>query len=587
MKQRSTYWQLIPYLHPYWRSIGIGLVCVILFSLLSPVLAYLARDLSEYISNGNVPGLIQLSLIGAGVFIVRGIAQYGQDTLMAQVSFAVTLDLRKRIYAHLLQVGEAYTDKLRAGDLSYRLTEEIDRVAEIIYKIFHQFIPNAIQLVLLLGYMVWLNWQLTITVFIIAPIIAIIVGWFGEQLHKFSLRSQSRISDLSSLIAEFGGGMRLIQAFAAEEYANVRFGQEAELNRAAKFSTEKLKAIQFPVIGFLQAVSILFLFTIAGWQISLGNLTGSAFVSYATAIALLIDPISQTTNNFNEIKQSEASVDRVFELLTIPVAIVERPNAIVLPLITGLVEYDRVSFSYTNDRPILQDFDLKVLPGETVALVGTSGAGKSTILSLLNRFHDVTGGRIAIDGIDIRDVTLKSLRRQIGIVPQDNTLFSGHIAQNIAFGQTEIDIDAIERAAKIANAHQFISQLSQGYYTYVGEGGTTLSGGQKQRIAIARAVLFDPQILILDEATSALDSESEALVQEALERVMVDRTVFIIAHRLATVRKADRILVIEEGRIIEAGTHDRLLVNNGRYSKFYAQQFNQRSVEGSISVSDS
>lgn len=575
MKQRSTYWQLLPYLKPYWRLISVGLFCVLLFSLLSPVLAYLARDLSEYISKGNVPALIQLSLIGAGVFIVRGIAQYGQDALMAQVSFAVTLDLRKKIYAHLLQVGEAYTDKLRAGDLSYRLTEEIDRVAEVIYKIFHQFIPCVIQLVLLLGYMVWINWQLTITVFIIAPIIAVIVGWFGEQLHKFSLRSQNRISDLSSLIAEFGGGMRLIQAFAAEDYANFRFGQEAELNRAAKFSTEKLKAIQFPVVGFLQATSILFLFTIAGWQISLGNLTGSEFVSYATAIALLIDPISLTTSNFNEIKQSEASVDRVFELLTIPISIIERPDAIALPPISGRVEYCHVNFGYTADRPILKDFDLKVEPGETIALVGASGAGKSTILSLLNRFYDVTGGRIAIDGIDIRDVTLKSLRRQIGIVPQDNLLFSGHIAQNIAFGQTEIDIRAVEHAAKIANAHQFISQLSQGYYTYVGEQGTTLSGGQKQRIAIARAVLFDPQILILDEATSALDSESEALVQEALERVMADRTVFIIAHRLATVRKADRILVVENGRIIEAGTHSELLAKSGRYAKFYAQQFSE------------
>jgi ATP-binding cassette, subfamily B, bacterial len=536
-------------------------------------MAYLARDISEYIGKGNVQSLIQLSLIGSGVFIARGIAQYGQDVLMAQVAFGVTLDLRKKIYAHLLQVGEAFTDKLRSGDLSYRLTEEIDRVAEVIYKIFHQFIPCAIQLVLLLGYMVWLSWQLTITVFILAPVIVAIVGWFGNRLHKLSLRSQNRISDLSSLISEFGGGMRLIQAFAAEDYANHRFSQEAELNRQAKFNTEKLKATQFPIVSFIQAVSILFLFVVAGWQISLGHLKGSDFVSYATAIALLIDPIAMTTSNFNEIKQSEASVDRVFELLTIPISIIERPDAIVLPPISGLVEYDRVSFGYTTERPILKNFTLTVQPGETIALVGSSGAGKSTILSLLNRFYDVSGGRIAIDGIDIRDVTLKSLRRQIGVVFQDTVLFSGHVAQNIAFGQTEFDIKAVEAAAKIANAHQFISQLSQGYYTYVGEQGTTLSGGQKQRIAIARAVLFNPQILILDEATSALDSESEALVQEALERAMENRTVFIIAHRLATVRKADRILVVENGQIIEAGTHSELLAHTGRYAKFYAQQF--------------
>ena len=575
MKQRSTYWQLLPYLNPYWSLISAGLFCVIAFSLFSPVMAYLVRDISEYVGKGNVESLIRLSLIGGGVFIVRGIVQYGQDSLMAKVAFAVTLDLRKKIYAHILQVGDGSNDKLRSGDLSYRLTEEIDRVAEVIYKIFHQFIPCVIQLVLLLAYMVWINWQLTIAVFLIAPIIAILVGWFGEKLRQLSLRSQNRISDLSSLIAEFSGGMRLIQAFAAEDYASFRFGQESELNRQAKYNTEKLKAIQFPIIGFLQAASVLFLFVIAGWQISLKNLTGSEFISYATAIALLIDPIAITTSNFNEIKQGEASVDRVFELLAIPISIVERPDAIVLPPIAGLVEYDRVSFGYTPERPILKDFNLTVQPGETIALVGASGAGKSTILSLLNRFHDVSAGGIAIDGIDIRDVTLKSLRRQIGVVFQDTVLFSGHIAQNIAFGQTEFDIKSVEAAAKIANAHQFISELSQGYYTYVGEQGTTLSGGQKQRIAIARAVLFNPQILILDEATSALDSESESLVQEALERVMADRTVFIIAHRLATVRKADRILVVEDGQVIEAGTHSELLAQTGRYAKFYAQQFSQ------------
>ncbi len=577
LKQRSNYWQIVPYLNSYWPTISVGLLCVIIFSLFSPVVAYLAGDISKYLGAGNVELLIKFALIGGLVYLVRGIAQYGQDSLMAKVAFSVTLDLRKRVYAHLLRVGSAYTQTVQTGDLAYRLTEDVDRVAEIIYKIFHQFIPCVLQLVLILGYLVWVNWQLTISVFILAPIIAIIVGWFGDKLQRFSLRSQNRTSDLASLITEFTGNMRSIQAFTAEDYANFRFGQEAELNYQAKYSTENLKAFQFPIISLIQAVSILFLFILAGWQISLGNLTGSNFVSYAVAIALLIDPIAMTTGNFNDIKQAESSVDRVFELFKIPVTIIERPDAIELPRITGKIDYHHVSFGYTADKPILKSFDLNVQPGETIALVGASGAGKSTILSLLNRFHDVTSGSISIDGFDIRDVTLKSLRRQIGIVPQDTVLLSGHIAQNIAFGQTEFDLKAVEAAAKIANAHQFISQLSQGYYTYVGEKGTTLSGGQKQRIAIARAVLLNPRILILDEATSALDSESEALVQEALERIMADRTVFIIAHRLATVSKADRILVIEDGEIIEAGTHRELLDRSGRYAQFYARQFSQQS----------
>ncbi|WP_396136619.1 ABC transporter ATP-binding protein [Chamaesiphon sp. VAR_48_metabat_403] len=575
MKQRSNYWQLLPYLNPHWQTISLGLFCVIAFSLFSPLMASLAGDISKYLGAGKVELLTQYALVGGGVFLIRGIVQYGQDSLMAKVAFAVTLDLRKRVYTHLLKVGSAYTQKLQTGDLAYRLTEDIDRVAEVIYKIFHQFIPCSLQLILILGYLVWVNWQLTIAVFVLAPIIAAIVAWFGEQLQKFSLRSQNRTSDLASLITEFTGNMRSIQAFAAEDYASFRFGQEAELNYQAKYSTENLKAFQIPIISLIEAASILFLVVLAGWQISQGYLTGSNFVSYLIAIVLLIDPISMTTGNFNDIKQAEASVDRIFELFNIPISITEKADAIELPRITGRIDYHHVSFGYTPDKPILKSFDLNVRSGETIALVGASGAGKSTILSLLNRFHDVSSGSISIDGIDIRDVTLKSLRRQIGIVPQDTVLLSGSIAQNIAFGQTEFDIKAVEEAAKIANAHQFISQLSQGYYTYVGEKGTTLSGGQKQRIAIARAVLFNPRILILDEATSALDSESEALVQEALERIMADRTVFIIAHRLATVRKADRILVIENGEIIEAGTHSELLDRTGRYAQFYARQFSQ------------
>jgi ATP-binding cassette, subfamily B, bacterial len=538
-------------------------------------MASLSGEISKHLGAGNVQLLIKFALIGGLVYVLRGIAQYGQDALMAKVAFTVTLDLRKRVYAHLLQVGSAYTQAVQTGDLAYRLTEDVDRVAEVIYKIFHQFIPCVLQLVLILGYLVWVNWPLTISVFILAPIIAIIVGWFGEKLQKFSLRSQNRTSDLASLITEFTGNMRSIQAFAAEDYANFRFGQEAELNYQSKYGTEHLKAFQFPIISFILVSSILFLFVLAGWQISLGNLTSSIFVSYIIGVALLMDPISMTTGNFNDIKQAESSVDRVFELFMIPVTIVEKSNAIELPRITGKIEYQNVSFGYTPDRPILTGFNLQIKPGETIALVGASGAGKSTILSLLNRLQDVSSGSILIDGIDIRDVTLKSLRRQIGIVPQDTVLLSGTIAQNIAFGQAEFDIKAVEAAAKIANAHQFISQLSQGYYTYVGEKGTSLSGGQKQRIAIARAVLFDPRILILDEATSALDSESEALVQEALERIMTDRTVFIIAHRLATVRKADRILVIENGEIVEAGTHPELLDQTGRYAQFYARQFSE------------
>jgi ATP-binding cassette subfamily B protein len=378
---------------------------------------------------------------------------------------------------------------------------------------------------------------------------------------------------LSALLTEVFSGIRLVQAFAAENYEIARFTQEAESSRQAKYSAEQLKAIQIPIVGFLEAVSIMLLLCIGGWQIAQGNLTVGKFFSYLAAVVSLLDPIAHVTNNYNEFKQGEASVDRVFELTAIRPTVVEKPQAIALPPVTGKVEYRNVSFAYKILQPVLQNLSLLALPGERIALVGASGAGKTTLVNLLPRFYDPQSGQVLIDGINIQDVTLGSLRRQIGIVPQETVLFSGTIAQNIAFGQTEFDLTAVQAAAEIANAHQFITKFTDGYYTWVGERGVNLSGGQRQRLAIARAVLLNPRILILDEATSALDSESEALVQEALERLMHNRTVFIIAHRLTTVRRSDRILVVEQGQIVESGTHDELLALSHRYARFYAQQF--------------
>ncbi|MEB3337106.1 MAG: ABC transporter ATP-binding protein [Leptolyngbyaceae bacterium] len=574
LKAQSSYWQLLPYLRPQWQTIVQALFCTLGFTVFWPVLAFLAGQMANFIGQGKVGAIAQLAGIAAIIFLIRGIAQYGQDALMAKAALEIALDLRKRVYAHLQRLNLSYFETAQTGDLSYRLTEDIDRIGEVVNKLCHQFVPCILQLIVVLSYMVYLNWQLTLTTFIIAPLMAGLIGWFGERLLVFSRRSQNRVSNLSALLTEVLSGIRLVQAFAAEEHEIRRFSQEAEKNRDAKYSAEWLKAIQIPIVGFLEALAVLFLFFLGGWQISQGNLTGSAFVSYITAVVMLIDPIALTTSNYNEFKQGEASVDRVFELLAIQPTVLEKPHASVLPTVSGKVEYRNVSFAYQPNQPVFQDLNLLVFPGEVIALVGASGAGKTTLVNLLPRFYDPQMGQILVDGVDIREVTLRSLRRQIGIVPQDTVLFSGTIAQNIAFGQLEFDLQAVEAAAKIANAHSFISQFTDGYQTWVGERGVNLSGGQRQRIAIARAVLLNPRILILDEATSALDSESEALVQEALERLMQDRTVFIIAHRLATVRKADRILVLEQGRVVESGTHTELLEQGDRYARFYAQQFN-------------
>ncbi|MCC3427085.1 MAG: ABC transporter ATP-binding protein [Microcoleus sp. PH2017_01_SCD_O_A] len=585
MKARSTYWQILPYLRPQKQTIGKALACTVVFTIFWPIIAWLVGETAKFIGKGDLKGFAQIAALSAIIFLIRGIAQYGQDTLMAKAALTIALEIRKKVYAHLQNLNLGYFETAKTGDLSYRLTEDIDRIGEVVNKFFHQFIPCVLQLIAVMGYMIYLNWQLTLGALIIAPLMAILIGWFGEKLLSYSRESQNRISDLSALLTEVFSGIRLIKAFVAEDYEIARFAEEAEQNRRAKYLSERIKALQFVVVGFLEAMSVILLFFLGGWQIAQGNLTGTQFISYIAGVALLIDPIAITTANYGDFKQGEASSDRIFELLAIQSTVVEKPGAIELPHVTGKVEYRNINFAYPPQPPldkgglggvpILQSMSLLALPGEAIALVGASGAGKTTLVNLLPRFYDPQAGQILIDGIDIQDVTLNTLRRQIGIVPQETILFSGTIAQNIAFGQSYYELKDVQKAAEIANAHQFITEFPDGYQTWVGERGVNLSGGQKQRIAIARAVLLNPRILILDEATSALDSESEALVQEALERLMRDRTVFIIAHRLATVRKADRILVLEKGRVMESGTHEELLEKGDRYARYYAQQFSQ------------
>jgi ATP-binding cassette subfamily B protein len=575
LKTRSNYWELLPYIRPQWHNIVKGFIGIFGYVLATLALITLARQFASVFGGRNLTAIALEIAMLAAVFLVRGFFQSVQDIYMAKAALRVAFHLRKYIYTHLQKLNLSYFETAKTGDLSYRLTEDVDRVGEVVHKLFHDFIPCIFQLVAIPIYMIWLNWQLTLAIIIVAPLMGVLIGWFGERLRIYSLKSQSHVSDLSAILTEVFSGIRIIQAFAAEKYEVARFSREADRTMKAKYSAERLKAIQIPIIGFLEAVSILILLFVGGWQIATGNLTVDKFVAFLTAGALLIDPIGHVTNNYNEFKQGEASVDRVFELLAIQPTVEEKNNAIALPDVSGKVEYRHISFAYKKGEPVINDISLLALPGEAIALVGASGAGKTTFVNLLPRFYDPEAGDILIDGVDIRDVTLDSLRRQIAIVPQETIMFSGTIAQNIAFGQDAFEMKAVEEAAKIANAHQFIKQLPSGYDTWVGERGVNLSGGQRQRIAIARAVLRNPRILILDEATSALDSESEALVQEALERLMADRTVFIIAHRLSTVRRCDRILVLERGQIVESGTHEELIMLERRYARFYAQQFSK------------
>ncbi|MFS8799998.1 ABC transporter ATP-binding protein/permease [Synechococcus sp. R55.6] len=573
MHPGRSYRRLIPFIRPHLWMLLLGLTCTLGFVLTMPALAYLIEWVARSIGAGDLGQLRMLALIGVVFFLVRGAFQYGQDTLMARASLQMVLELRQQIYAHLQALDVDYFSGSRTGDLVYRLTGDLDRVGEVVQRFFHRFIPSVLTILAVVAYLFYLNGILTLTTLLIAPLMGALISWFGDRLLFRSRLNQEKMSDLAALLTEVFAGISLTRAFAAEDYEIRRFSAIAESNRLARFQTEQMRAIQDPVVGFLYAMSVLGVFWVGGWQISQGNLTGSQFLGFIAGVAMLIDPIVHITNNYSELKQGEASVERIFELLNTRSQIRELPGARPMPPIQGWVEFDQVSFAYKPDQPVLKQISFQVSPGEIVALVGSSGAGKSTLVSLIPRFYDPQQGCIRIDGIDIRTVTLKSLRRQIGIVPQEITLFSGTIASNIAYGQEHFDLEAVRQAAQVANIDTFIESLPDGYATRVGERGVTLSGGQRQRLAIARAVLLNPKILILDEATSALDNESEALVQEALQRLMQRCTVFVIAHRLSTVRTAHRIFVLEQGQLLEQGNHRELLGKGGRYAQFHLRQF--------------
>jgi ATP-binding cassette subfamily B protein len=539
----------------------------------TPFLAQLAGSLTEPVSKGNLGGLSQVFIAAAIVFIIRGVFQFGQDSLMAKASLQAVTDLRIDLFAHLQSLDLCYFDEKKSGDLAYKLTQDVDRLTDVVRKFFNQFVPSVLTVIALLAYLLYLNWVLTCLTLLVAPLITLALGWFGSKLQNFSRQGQDLSSDLAGLLTEIFAGIRVIRGFASEDYEIRRFKRLSEENQVARFQAEYIKAIQYPVVGILQVSGILAVVGFGTYQIGQGNLTGGQFLSFLTGIALLMDPISLTTSNFNELKQAESSADRLFELLDVKPVLVERSNAITLPAVEGKVDFENVFFGYKTGQPVLKGVSFTVHPGEVVALVGPSGSGKSSLVGMVPRFYDPQAGKVLVDGNDVRDVTFESLRRQIGIVPQETILFSGTVAENIAYGQDSFDIKEVEQAARIANAHDFILALPKGYQTMLGERGTNLSGGQRQRIAIARAVLLDPRILILDEATSALDTESEALVQEALNRLMNGRTVLVVAHRLSTIRQADRILVIERGHIIEAGNHqDLMAIRSGLYRQLYERQ---------------
>ncbi|MBL6801651.1 MAG: ABC transporter ATP-binding protein [Cyanobacteria bacterium] len=564
--------RLLPLLRPHLRQLLMGAICMVVYVLSFPLLVRLAGQLFPALGSRDLSQVLELIGQGVLIFAVQKVAQFGQDSLLAGPALQVSQRLRRELFSTLQTVELGALEKLSAGDLTYRLTEDADRVSEVLYKTIHDTVPSVLQLFVVLGTMLWLDWKLTLAILLLAPLIVWLISIFGARVMVATERSQKKVSELAGLLGEAIEGLPLVRAFAAEPWLQDRFEQEIDQHRQARQRTYSLVALQHPVVGIIEVIGLFSVLGLAAWRIQSGDLDIAGLSSYLTGLIVLIDPIAHVTNNFNEFQQGQASLRRLRAIEQEPREPQDPFDAIALGELRGDLTIQDLSFGYSSQEFVLHRLDLEVKAGTVMALVGPSGAGKSTLFSLLLRFNTAQHGRILLDGFDLSRLRARELRRQVALVPQRTTVFSGSIAEAIRFGRHATEAQVIE-AASLANADGFIRALPEGYSTQLEERGTNLSGGQLQRIAIARAVLGNPAVLLLDEATSALDAEAEAAVQLGLKRAMKGRTVLVIAHRLATVQEADQIVVLERGRIVDRGNHDELMQRGGRYRDLCERQF--------------
>jgi subfamily B ATP-binding cassette protein MsbA len=571
----QDYRKLFRYLKPYVAIILGASACTVVVTGCTLFIAPLAGNAFRAIGDKDLWLLNWTALGIVGLYILKGLFTYGQEYLSYFVSNRIIIDLRVQLYEHLQALSLDFYGQWHTGELLSRMMNDIAVIQNTILTSFTATIPQTVLLVGLLVYIFWLNWTLSLLTLVALPLIVQVIRMFASQLRRISEHVQQKTADITSHVQETVSQIRVVKSFTMEQAETDKFKKENAKAFSITMAAVQILSTQSPVIALLQACAAVGIVWFGGKQIIDGTLTLPQLISFATALGIMTDPGSTLSKSFTVFAQGMASVKRVFELLDIKPTIVNAKNATVLPPIRGEVEFRNLSFAYEQEA-VLSGISLSVKPGEAIALVGRTGAGKSTLVNLLPRFYDPTAGKVLIDGQDLKNVTLGSLRRQIAIVPQEIALFQGTIKENIGYGKPDATAEEIFEAAKKANAHSFILALPNGYSTEVGERGAKLSGGERQRIAIARAVLRDPKILILDEATSSLDAETEVLIREALEKLMRGRTTFIIAHRLYTVEKVDRVVVLEKGRIAEIGPHRELLNKGGLYKRLYELQLQNK-----------
>ena len=576
----TLYLRILSYIKPYMHRLIFAMFCTIMAAAGNLYIPWIIKDMIDEVladKNGTMLNWIAASIIA--IFVVRGLFWYGQNYLMSYVGQSVIIDIRAAVFKKLQRLSVSFYDKNKTGTIMSYVTNDVNALQSAVVENTIEMITEGFILIGSVVAMIYLDWRLTLFTVCTFPVVLWFMEFFGKKIRKTGGRIQECTADITSVLQESVASARVIKSFVREDYEVDRFDVENRANFRANMKNAQLMATLTPVVELVAAIGVTMIIWYGGNNVINGTITAGSLVAFLTYAVNISNPIKRLTRVIGNIQKALAAAQRVFMIIDMPEEIAESRDAKQLPEVSGKVEFQNVSFAYDDKGNVITDLSFSVKPGEVIAIVGPSGAGKSTIANLLPRFYDVNKGDIKIDGHSVREVTLDSLREQVGIVPQETMLFNGSVYNNILYGRLDATKEEIEAAAKAANAHDFIMQLTDGYETKLGDRGVNLSGGQRQRIAIARAILKNPRILILDEATSALDTESERVVQEALDRLMVGRTSFVIAHRLSTVKNADKILVLEKGNLVESGTHDELLALDGLYAHLYKIQYRNKEAK--------
>ncbi|MCX7816207.1 MAG: lipid A export permease/ATP-binding protein MsbA [Syntrophales bacterium] len=569
----ETFKRLLKLARPHLPKFLLALLCMLVVGVSTSSLAFLVKPaLDDIFFKKDLKALVWIPIIVVGIYLIKGLCSYGQVVIMNYIGLRIVADLRRELYRKIQNQSLSFFTRNPTGVLMSRITNDVGYIQSTVSEAITSLFKDTFTLIGLIFVIFYRNWKLAIIATFVLPLVVYPIAQFGRKMRNVALRSQMTMGNLNTLLHETFTGTRIVKAFGMEEYENRRFAEENEKLFKLNIKTTSIHAASSPFMEFLGGIGIAVIVAYGGYEVIRGGATPGTFFSFLTALIMLYEPIKRLTNVNNTIQQGIAGAQRVFDILDTEEETKDKPDAVEMKDLKEGIEFRNVTFAY-DSQPVLKNINLFIKASEIVAFVGMSGGGKTTLVNLIPRFYDVTEGQILIDGRDIRDYNLASLRQKIGIVTQETILFNDTVKNNIAYGDMSRTDEEIIEAAKAAYAHDFIMELPEGYNTIIGEKGARLSGGERQRIAIARALLKNPPILILDEATSSLDTEAEIEVQKALDNLMKGKTTLLVAHRLSTIRNADRIVVMTDGEIVEVGTHEELLAKRGEYYKLYNLQF--------------